>query len=123
MFTDNYVMECSYFKGTFSSPIMFELVIRLRKLELNAGWKIRVIHIAWIRMICQQIDGLYRGDMLTGVTRGADMLTFITLALSAVERQPELMEWADSWWGIDNTSWLTPKGWYAESGRIGMYMW
>jgi hypothetical protein len=46
MFTDNYVTECAHFKGTSSSPILFGLIIRLRKLELHSGWKIHVIHIA-----------------------------------------------------------------------------
>jgi hypothetical protein len=36
-FTDNYVTECAYFKGTSSSPILFGLVVRLRKLELHSG--------------------------------------------------------------------------------------
>jgi hypothetical protein len=61
--------------------------------------------------------------MLTGVIGGADMLTFIPLALTTVERQPELMEWVDSWQGTVNNSWLTPEGWYAGSSRIGMYVW
>jgi hypothetical protein len=74
-------------------------------------------------MISQGIDGSSRGDMLTGVMRAADMLTFIPLALTAIERQPELMEWVDSWWGMGNNSWLTPEGWYAGSSRIGMYVW
>jgi hypothetical protein len=74
-------------------------------------------------MISQGTDALSRGDMLTGVMRGADMLTFIHLALTVVERQPELMERVDSWWGMGNNSWLTPDGWYACSGRICTYMW
>jgi hypothetical protein len=123
MFTDNYVTECAYFKGTSSSPILFGLVLRLRKLELHSGWKIHVIHIAGTRMISQGTDGLSRGDMLTGVMGGADMLTFIPLALTAIERQPELMEWVDSWWGTGNNSWLTPEGWYAGSSRIGTHVW
>jgi hypothetical protein len=123
MFTDNYVAECVYFRGTSSSPILFGLVLRLRKLELHAGWKIHVIHIAGTRMISQGRDGLSQGDMLTGVMGGADILTFIPLALTAVERQPDMMEWVDSWWGTVNNSRLTPEGWYAGSGRIGTYVW
>jgi hypothetical protein len=42
-------------------------------------------------MISQGTDGSYRGDMLTGVMGGADMLTFTHLALTSVVRQPELM--------------------------------
>jgi hypothetical protein len=123
MFTENYVTECAYFRGKSSSPILFDLVLRLRKLELHAGWKIHVIHIARTRMISQGTDGLSQGDMSTGVMGGADMLTFIPLALTVVERQPELMEWVESWWGTGNTSLLTPEGWYACSGRIGTYVW
>jgi hypothetical protein len=122
MFTNNFFMECAYFVGTSSSPILFDLVLRLPKLELHAGWKIHVIHIAGTRMISQGTYGLYRGDMLTGFMGGADMLTFIHVALTAVEQQHELMEWVDSWCGTGNTSWLTPEGWYAGSGRIGTYV-
>jgi hypothetical protein len=85
--------------------------------------KNHVIHIAGTRMICQGTDGLSLGDMLTGVMGGAYMLTFIHLALTAFELQPELMERVEYWWGTGNTSWLTPDGWYAESGLIGKYVW
>jgi hypothetical protein len=108
MFTDNYVTECAYFRWTSYSPIMFGLLLRLHKLELHSGWKFHVINIAGTQMISQGTDGLSRGDMLTGVMGGADMLTFIPLDLTAVERQPELMEWVDSWWGTGNNYWLTP---------------
>jgi hypothetical protein len=40
MFTDNYVTEYAYFRGTSSSPTLLDLVLWLRKLELHAGWKI-----------------------------------------------------------------------------------
>jgi hypothetical protein len=123
MFTYKYVTECAYFRGTSSSHILFGLVIRLRKLELYSGWKIHVIHIAGTRMISQGTYGLSRGDMLAVVMGGANMLTSIPLDLTTVERQPDLMEWVDSWWGTGNNSWLTPEGWYAGSGRIGTYVW
>jgi hypothetical protein len=61
-------------------------------------------------MISQGKDGLYQGDMLAGVIGGAGMITSIPLALTVIERQPELMEWVDSWWGTENNSWLTPEG-------------
>jgi hypothetical protein len=51
------------------------------------------------------------------------MPTLIPLALTAIERQPDIMEWVDSWWGTVNNSWLNPEGWYAGSSRIGMYVW
>jgi hypothetical protein len=46
MFTENCVTEYAYFRGTSSSPILLDLVVRLHKLELHAGWKIHVMHSA-----------------------------------------------------------------------------
>jgi hypothetical protein len=43
MFTDNFVTESAFFKGTSSSPELFELVLRLRLLEMHAGWKLCVV--------------------------------------------------------------------------------
>jgi hypothetical protein len=37
MLTGNYGTECAYFRGTSSGPILFDLLFRLRKLELHAG--------------------------------------------------------------------------------------
>ena len=39
-------------------------------------------------MILQGADGLSRGDMYEGVMRGDNMLDFIPLHLSAIERHP-----------------------------------
>jgi hypothetical protein len=37
MFTESYITECVYFRGTSSSTILFDLVLLLCKLELHAG--------------------------------------------------------------------------------------
>jgi hypothetical protein len=37
MFTNNFVTECAYLRGTSTSPILFELVLRLWELELSYG--------------------------------------------------------------------------------------
>jgi hypothetical protein len=57
MFADNYSMECAYLRGTSSSPILLDLVLRLRKLELRAGWKIHVIRIDGTQIISQGTYG------------------------------------------------------------------
>jgi hypothetical protein len=97
---------------------MFNLVLRLLTLELHDGWKIHAIHITGTLMIYQGTDGLSQRYKMTGVMGGAEMLTLIHSALATVERRPELMEWVDSWWGTGDTSWLTPKGWYAGIGSM-----
>jgi hypothetical protein len=61
VFADNFVTEFAYFRGTSASPILFDLVLRLRKLELLYGLKIHMVHIAGTRMIVQGTAGLSWG--------------------------------------------------------------
>jgi hypothetical protein len=70
------------------------------------GWKIHVIHVAGMMMFEQGTDGISRGDMMTGVMGGADLLSFFPLALTALERQYNLGECVNSWWGDGNASCL-----------------
>jgi hypothetical protein len=53
------------------------------------GWKIHG-QVTGRRMIEQGTDGIYRGDMMTGVMGRSDMLSFVLLALTAIERQYNL---------------------------------
>jgi hypothetical protein len=123
MFTDNFVTECAFFKGTSRSDLLFELVLRLRLLEMHSGWKLHVIHIAGTRMIRQGADGLSRGDMLSGVMGGKSMLSFVPLHLSALERSPQLKSWVESWWPDDSLEWLSHNDWFATPHRGGNFVW
>jgi hypothetical protein len=97
MFTDNTVSENAFYRGTSVSPILFELVLRLHLLEMHGGWKLHVIHIAVKRMIQQCTDGLYRGDMMSGVMGGVDMLPSVTLGKGADDRSGSLKHWVHIW--------------------------
>jgi hypothetical protein len=124
MFTDNFVTECAFFKGTSSSNSLFELVLRLRLLEMHSGWKLHVIHIAGTRMIRQGSDGLSRGDMmLLGVMGGKSMLCFVPLHLTALERSEPLKPWVESWWPDDWLKWLSHEDWFALPHRGGNFGW
>ncbi len=46
MFTDNSTAEAAFYRGTSSNPELFELVLRLKKLEMLAGLKIYLIHVS-----------------------------------------------------------------------------
>ena len=48
-------------------------------------------------MIAQGTDGLSRGSFLEGVMTGKDMLAYVDLAKGAIERQPTLLEYVQSW--------------------------
>ena len=70
IFTDNSTAESAFFKGTSSSPKLFELVLELRELEMRARCKVHIIHVAGTRMIDQGTDGLSRGNFTEGSMRG-----------------------------------------------------
>lgn len=93
MFTDNTTAEAAFFKGTSSSELLFELVLRLRKLEMTGKCVIHMIHVAGTRMINQGTDGLSRGDKTSGVMAGDAMLSFVPLNLTAFDRSEELKSW------------------------------
>jgi hypothetical protein len=124
MLAYNMVSENAFYRGTSSSPILFELVLRLDLLEIHGGWKLQVIHISGKRMIQKIMDGLSRGDMMSGVMGGADMLPFVPLEKGADERSGNLKHWAHTWWRSDSpTKWLNPEGWFDLSARQVWFVW
>ena len=124
MFTDNLVTERAFFNGTCSrSRLLFELVLRLRLLEMHSGWKLHAIHIAGTRMTCQGSDALSRGDLLAGVMGGKEMLSFLPLHLSALERLPHIHPWIESWWPDDSLEWSTHESWFDAPHRGGNFVW
>lgn len=96
LFTDNSTAERAFYKGSSTSKKLFELVLRLRQLELHQGCIIHFIHVSGTRMIAQGTDGLSRGDAQEGVMRGEAIHSFIPLHLSCLDRQPKLRSWLES---------------------------
>ncbi len=96
MFTDNSTAESCFFHGGSSSKLLHELVLRLRKTEMKYGFTLHVVHVACTRTIAQGMDGLSRGILLEGVIRGEDMLSFVDLLRSAIERHPQLLNFVRS---------------------------
>lgn len=58
VFTDNAVFEGTFYKGHSSSHKLNSVVLRLRKVEREAGCILRVIHLAGTCMKASGIDGL-----------------------------------------------------------------
>ena len=114
LFTDNSTTEHIARKGSSTSPILFDLVVRLYLLEMKFQCSVRCTHVAGTRMIYQGTDGLSRGDLLEGVMKGKSMLDFIPLNESATERSPFLKEWIKSWSEgsfHEETEFLTHQDW------------
>ena len=125
LFTDNAVAESCFFKGSSKSPKLHSLIVRLRKLEMEFGLSVLLIHVSGTRMIAQGTDGCSRGLLMEGVMAGADMLTFVDLSKNAIERHPPLLDWIRSW--ADDPQLvarrgrlepLTPEGWFEEGHGI-----
>ena len=60
---------------------------------MTYGLLIHVIHVSGKRMIAQGMDGCLRGSLMEGVMAGEDMLTFVDVTKTAVERHPPMLEW------------------------------
>jgi hypothetical protein len=85
LFMDNSMAESCFHKGSSSSRALHDLVVKLKRLELEVGFSLFVVHVAGTRMIAQGTDGLLQGVLLEGVMIGNDMLHFVPLAQGAVE--------------------------------------
>jgi hypothetical protein len=93
IFTDNTTAEVAFWKGSSKSRRLFELVLRLRKLELRHNLILHVVHVSGRRMIAEGTDGLSRGDHSEGVMQGQRMEDFIPLDLDPLTRSPGLKKW------------------------------
>ena len=122
MFTDNSTAESAFAKGSSSSKLLFELILRLRKLEMRSSCKIHVIHVAGTRMIAQGSDGLSRGNLAEGVMRGESMKDFVPINQDAFMRSPKLKEWINGWTGGQCT-FLDAAGWFTTGHELGDELW
>jgi hypothetical protein len=94
MFTNNTTAEAAHYHGTTKKgKQLFDLVLRLRKIEMEGDCRIILVRVAGKRMIWQGSNGLSRGDENTEVMSGEEMMSFVALHLRAVDRSDELLPW------------------------------
>ena len=118
LFTDNSTAESCFYSGTSTSKLLHSLVLTLRTLEMEYGMSLHIVHVSGKRMIAQGTDGCSRGSLMEGVMAGENMLSFIDLGCSAVDRHPPLLEWVRGWTGVPSLKPLTPEGWFVEGHGI-----
>jgi hypothetical protein len=125
IFTDNSTAEGVFYKGNSTSKKLFELVLRLRRMEMEAQLILHVIHVAGTRMIEEGADGGSRGDLTQGVMAGKAILDYVPLNLSALTRSDKVEPWIRSWWNSDygELKTLEPEGWYDEAHAEGCFLW
>ncbi len=118
VFTDNTTSESAFYRGHFDSKLLFDLVLRLRQIEMTGTLRLHVIHVAGTRMIQQGTDGLSRGDTTEGVMQGSPMLSFIPLHLNSIQRSASVLSWVQTWCPVEDISPLSPEDWYEQGHGI-----
>jgi len=118
LFTDNSTAESCFVRGSSTSKLLHNLVLRLRKVELKAGMTLHVVHVAGTRMIEQGTDGCSRGSLMEGVLAVREMLDFVNLAETAFERHPPLLTWVQMWTQNSKLKVLKPEEWFQEAHGI-----
>ena len=121
LFTDNSTTESAFCNGTSSSQTLFELVLRIKVVQLKYGTKIHVIHVSGTRMISQGTDGLSRGNLFEGVLTDGNMLKHIPIQRGACERSPELLKWIRKWTDEPGLSPLRPDEWIWRGQGLAPY--
>jgi hypothetical protein len=118
IFTDNSTAEAVFYKGNSSSRMLFELMLRLRKLEMKGDLKLHVIHVAGTQMEAEGADGSSRGNQSSGVMNGTHVLHYVPLHQSALEVAPKLEEWLQGCWPkqLGKLDIMTEKDWF-KHGR------
>ena len=122
LFTDNSTLEAAFFNGSSTSKKLFELVLRIRKLEMNFMVKVHLCHVSGERMKAQGTDGLSRGNLNIGVMAGKSMLDFVPLHETALERSASLKPWLQSWLG-NEAEFLQPKEWFTRGHDHSIGQW
>ena len=109
--TDNEVVEATIYKGNSASPLLFDLVLRLKAVQLNYSCRLVVTQVAGTRMIAQGTDGVSRGTLREGVAAGQRMLEHCPWNKSALVSSNALKGWVESWAGCQ-PNFLRPEDWY-----------
>ncbi len=112
IFTDNSTAEACFYKGSSSSARLYELIVRLRELEMRARCKVHLVHVAGTRMIAQGADGLSRGNFTEGCMRGKSIFDYIPIGKTASERSATLVDWIKDCTGEKDLEVLDPEGWF-----------
>jgi len=123
IFTDNSTAEAAFWKGSSTSEKLFELVLELRKLEMDHSLHLHVVHVSGRRMIKQGMDSLSRGDHSQGSMNRELMRSFIPLHLTAFERSQDLLKWMKMVTKGMGVRYLKPLEWFKNYHDFGNFVW
>jgi hypothetical protein len=106
-----------------ASKLLFELVLRLKIIEMEHDLHLHVVHVSGVRMIEEGADSLSRADHGQGVMLGQDVQDFTPLHLDPIAREAKVGEWVkDVNKGLDFKV-LDPSGWFDDAHNFGNFVW
>jgi hypothetical protein len=114
LFTDNRTAEGASYRGNSDNKHLFELVVRLRCLDMSSSLHLHLIHVAGTRMIAQGTDAISRGQLSEGICFDPSLPSFVPLHLSAHARSNTLISWVQTWVPDPDLRPLTPEEWYTR---------
>ena len=115
--TDKSTMEGYLYKGNSPVKKIFELVVRVKKLELVYGCHISVTHVSWNMIQAQGTDGVSQGLFKEGVTTGLKMLSLYPWDKSALEASLELRGWSTRC-VPEELEFVEPKDWFYKGHEL-----
>lgn len=118
IFTDNSTAEGAYYNGNTDSKLLFDLVLRLHRLDMGGLLWMHITHVAGTRMVAQGTDGLSCRDLTEGIMQGTSIESFIPLHLGVLDRSPELLPWIQSWCPVPSITPLLPEDWFKRGHGI-----
>ena len=92
IFTDNSTLEGVVAKGNSPSEYLFELVLDLRRCQVEYRFGLYAILVSGKRMIQQGTDGVSRGDLQLAGKLVTPIRSFAPIHLTSVERSPAVEE-------------------------------
>ena len=95
--TSNEVVELFLYKGNSTSENIFELVVRLRTVEIKFSTKLLVAYVYGKQMMTQGTDAVSRGSLKGGVALGEAMIKLCPWGSSSLESEENLKLWIQSW--------------------------
>lgn len=113
--TDNQVTENAIYKGNSTSEKLYDLIIRLRKLELHHGAYFVITHVSGERMKHQGTDGVSRGRLTEGITLSEAMITFCPWHIAPFTMCDSLADMIKSWLKDHTYEVLEPIDWFGKA--------
>ena len=107
IFTDNFVFEWTFYKGSSNSKLLHDVIVDLISLEMRGDLIVHAIWISWKRMIAQGSNGLSRCNNSSRVMAGKSFLNYIPLnetafKISSTANSTILEQWLDKSWKLAN---------------------